>query len=85
MITGWVPRAAFDAIQDCIGLHGHVAWSDELPLQQLLRDVSGMQIGDGTPQIQKLVIARHLFGRAIVDGLNEPGNRRDASAGVRRH
>lgn len=68
MVKWWVPRLAFDAIQDCIVLHGHVAWSDELPLQQLLRDVSGMQIGDGTPQIQKLVIARHLFGREILDG-----------------
>lgn len=30
--------------------------------QQLI-DVSGRQIGDGTPQIQKLVIARYLIGR----------------------
>lgn len=68
MIKWWVPRLAFDVIQDCIVLHGHVAWSDELPLQQMLRDVSGMQIGDGTPQIQKLVIARQLYGRETLDG-----------------
>lgn len=68
MVKWWVPRLAFDAIQDCIVLHGHVAWSDELPLQQMLRDVSGMQIGDGTPQIQKLVIARQLYGREFLDG-----------------
>jgi cyclohexanecarboxyl-CoA dehydrogenase len=68
MIKWWVPRLAFDAIQDCIVLHGHVAWSDELPLQQMLRDISGMQIGDGTPQIQKLVIARHLYGREALEG-----------------
>jgi cyclohexanecarboxyl-CoA dehydrogenase len=68
MVKWWVPRLAFDAIQDCIVLHGHVGWSDELPLQQLLRDVSGMQIGDGTPQIQKLVIARQLYGRELLDG-----------------
>ena len=35
-------------------------------LQQLLLDVSGLQIGDGTPQIQKLVIARQLIGREHV-------------------
>jgi cyclohexanecarboxyl-CoA dehydrogenase len=32
----------------------------------LLLDVSGPQIGDGTPQIQKLVIARHPTGREHV-------------------
>jgi cyclohexanecarboxyl-CoA dehydrogenase len=32
-------------------------------LQQLMRDVSAMEIADGTPQIQKLVIARRLLGR----------------------
>jgi cyclohexanecarboxyl-CoA dehydrogenase len=34
-----------------------------LPIEQRLRDVLGWQIGDGTPQIQKLLIARHLLGR----------------------
>jgi cyclohexanecarboxyl-CoA dehydrogenase len=75
MVKWWVPRLAFDAIQDCIVLHGHVGWSDELPLQQLLRDVSGMQIGDGTPQIQKLVIARQLYGRETLDGPRMKHNR----------
>lgn len=64
MCKWWPPRVAFNAINDCIVAHGHVGWSDELPLQQLLTDVSGLQIGDGTPQIQKLVIARHLIGRS---------------------
>jgi len=27
---------------------GHVGWSDEMPLQSLRRDVSGLLIGDGT-------------------------------------
>lgn len=66
MVKWWVPKLAFDAINDCIVLHGQVGWSDEIPLQQMLRDVSGLQIGDGTPQIQKLVIARQLFGRDFV-------------------
>ena len=32
----------------------------------MMKDVSGLQIGDGTPQIQKLVIARALIGREWV-------------------
>jgi cyclohexanecarboxyl-CoA dehydrogenase len=66
MCKWWAPKLAVDAINDCIILHGHVGWSTEMPLQQLLLDVSGLQIGDGTPQIQKLVIARHLIGREWV-------------------
>lgn len=63
MCKWWIPQLAVRAINDCIVLHGHVGWSNEMPLQQLLLDVSGLQIGDGTPQIQKLVIARQLIGR----------------------
>jgi len=66
MCKWWAPRVAVQAINDCIVLHGHVGWSTEMPLQQLLLDVSGVQIGDGTPQIQKLVIARQLIGRRYV-------------------
>lgn len=63
MCKWWIPQLAVRAINDCIVIHGHVGWSNEMPLQQLLTDVSGLQIGDGTPQIQKLVIARNLIGR----------------------
>lgn len=66
MCKWWAPRLAVQAINDCIVVHGHVGWSMEMPLQQLLLDVSGLQIGDGTPQIQKLVIARELMGRGLV-------------------
>ena len=66
MCKWFAPRLAVEAINECIVLHGHVGWSVEMPLQQLLLDVSGLQIGDGTPQIQKLVIARELIGRQYV-------------------
>lgn len=68
MLKWWAPRVAFAAIQEAVVLHGQVGWSDEMPLQSLLRDVSGYQIGDGTPQIQKIIIARDVLGRAAVGG-----------------
>jgi len=61
MLKWWAPRVAFNAIQEAVVLHGQVAWSNEYPLQALLRDISGYQIGDGTPQIQKIIIARSMF------------------------
>jgi cyclohexanecarboxyl-CoA dehydrogenase len=66
MVKWWGPTAAVQAIHDCVILHGHYGYSEELPLQQLMRDVSALEIADGTPQIQKLVIARRLLGREAV-------------------
>ena len=66
MLKWWAPRVAFNAIQEAVVLHGQLGWSDEFPLQAMLRDISGYQIGDGTPQIQKLIIARNVIGRDAV-------------------
>ncbi|MTV27719.1 acyl-CoA dehydrogenase [Nitriliruptoraceae bacterium ZYF776] len=66
MIKWWVPELATRCVHDCIVLHGHVGWSEEMPLQQLYRDVSSLEIGDGTPQIQKLVVAREILGRGYL-------------------
>jgi cyclohexanecarboxyl-CoA dehydrogenase len=63
MLKWWAPQVAMAAINDCVVLHGHIGWSEEMPLQAMLRDVSGYQIGDGTPQIQKMIIARDLYAR----------------------
>lgn len=68
MLKWWAPKVAFNAIQESVVLHGQVGWSNEMPLQAMLRDVSGYQIGDGTPQIQKMIIARDVIGRDAVTG-----------------
>ena len=55
------PKLAFEVLQQCLLMHGHSGWSVELPFEQRLRDVLGFQIGDGTAQIMKMIIAReHL-------------------------
>lgn len=59
------PKDAFEAIQTCLLLHGQYGYRTELPLEQRLRDVLGLQIGDGTAQIMKLVIARERLGRRL--------------------
>lgn len=66
MLKWWAPQVGFKAVQECVVLHGHVGWSEEMPLQALLRDISGFQIGDGTPQIQKLIIARAAIGPEVM-------------------
>ena len=60
------PKTAFDAIHQCLLTFGHYGWSKDLPHQQRMRDVMGLEIGDGTAQIMKLIVARERIGRAAV-------------------
>jgi cyclohexanecarboxyl-CoA dehydrogenase len=58
------PKTAVDVIHQCLLTHGHYGWSLDLPHQQRLRDVLGLEIGDGTAQIMKLIIAREKLKAA---------------------
>jgi cyclohexanecarboxyl-CoA dehydrogenase len=66
MCKWWAPKLAAEIIQTCLLTHGHSAYSASLPYEQRLRDVLGLQIGDGTAQIMKLIIARQKAGRSEV-------------------
>lgn len=63
MTKWWPPLLAYEAIHACLLIHGHAGYSDTLPFQQRLRDVLGLQIGDGTAHIMKNIIARERAGR----------------------
>lgn len=58
MVKWFGPKTAFDVIHQCILTFGHYGWSMDLPHQQRLRDVMGLEIGDGTASIMKLIVAR---------------------------
>ena len=68
MTKWWPPLLAYEAIHACLLIHGHAGYSDTLPFQQRLRDVLGLQIGDGTAHIMKNIIARERAGRDAVAG-----------------
>jgi len=62
MCKWWAPKLAAEIVQQCLLTHGHGGYSSSLPFEQRLRDVLGLQIGDGTAQIMKMIIARHMTG-----------------------
>ena len=64
MAKFWAPKLAAEVIHRCLLTFGHLAYSSDSPLGQRLRDVIGLEIGDGTAQVSQLVIARDLLGRA---------------------
>ena len=65
MCKWWAPKLAYDAIHQCLLTHGHGGY-DRGIMEQRLRDVLGFQIGDGTAQIMKTVVARTRAGRKAV-------------------
>jgi cyclohexanecarboxyl-CoA dehydrogenase len=60
------PKSAVDVIHQCLLTHGHYGWSTDLPHQQRLRDVMGLEIGDGTAQIMHLIVSRDRVARHAV-------------------
>jgi alkylation response protein AidB-like acyl-CoA dehydrogenase len=47
--------------RDAIQVHGGYGYSREFPVELLYRDARLMTIGEGTSEIQRLVIARHVL------------------------
>ncbi|HEX5309295.1 MAG TPA: acyl-CoA dehydrogenase family protein [Solirubrobacteraceae bacterium] len=64
MAKWWAPKVAVEAAHQALLTLGHSGYSEELPAGQRVRDLIGLEIGDGTAQIAKLVLARELLGRA---------------------
>jgi cyclohexanecarboxyl-CoA dehydrogenase len=57
-----INEVAVPAIHDALLIHGQYGYSEEYNIVGRLKDVLGLEIGDGTADIQKLVIARELIG-----------------------
>ena len=55
--TEMAERTCRNAIQ----IHGGYGYSQEFPVERIYRDARLMTIGEGTSEIQRLVIARHLL------------------------
>jgi alkylation response protein AidB-like acyl-CoA dehydrogenase len=58
--TEMAERACRNAIQ----IHGGYGYSSEYPVERIYRDARLMTIGEGTSEVQRLVIAKNLLGRA---------------------
>jgi butyryl-CoA dehydrogenase len=60
-------EAAFEIATESMRIHGGVGYTTELPIERYYRDAPLMIIGEGTNEIQRLVIARGLLRRHAVD------------------
>ncbi len=56
-------RAALESIQ----VHGGYGYMRDLPLERLARDAKLLEIGAGTSEIRRLIVARELLGPGFAD------------------
>ncbi|MFM7142173.1 MAG: acyl-CoA dehydrogenase family protein, partial [Alphaproteobacteria bacterium] len=54
--------AAMQSALDAVQIFGGNGYVKEYPVEKLMRDAKLLQIYEGTAQIQRVVIARHLVG-----------------------
>ena len=66
MCKWWAPKLACEIIHQCLLTHGHGGYAADYAFAQRYRDVLGLQIGDGTANIMKLIIAREKSGERLV-------------------
>jgi alkylation response protein AidB-like acyl-CoA dehydrogenase len=60
-------EACHEIVTEALRVHGGYGYSAEYPIERLYRDAPFLLIGEGTSEIQKVVIARQLLERYKLD------------------
>jgi len=63
MAKRFVTDTCFDIANDALQLHGGYGYLHEYGVEKLVRDLRVHQILEGTNEIMRVIIARHLIGR----------------------
>jgi alkylation response protein AidB-like acyl-CoA dehydrogenase len=58
----YAARAAMRACDAAIQIHGGYGYTREFPVERYLRDCKLTEIGEGTNEVQRMVLARQLLG-----------------------
>ena len=63
MAKAYTGHAGLEVVSESLQMFGAYGYSQDLPLERMFRDVRMFQIGGGTTQAQKNMIARSIFSR----------------------
>jgi alkylation response protein AidB-like acyl-CoA dehydrogenase len=63
MAKYYAARIGMKATSIAIDIHGMLGLTDKYPVERFMRDEKLMEIGEGTSEIQKIVIAREILGK----------------------
>jgi alkylation response protein AidB-like acyl-CoA dehydrogenase len=64
MAKYFASEAAFENAHEALRIHGGYGYSKEFAVERLYRDAPLLCIGEGTNEMQRIIIARHLIARA---------------------
>ena len=64
----YAARATVRACNNAVQIHGGYGYTREFPVERYLRDAKLAEIGEGTNEVQKMVIARELLRTAAEQG-----------------
>ena len=62
MAKAFASDVAMDVTTDCVQFLGGYGYTNEFPVERMMRDAKITQIYEGTNQIQRMVIAKHVMG-----------------------
>lgn len=65
MAKYFASEAALRACEKAIQIHGGYGYTRDFPVERYWRDCKLTTIGEGTSEIQRMVIAREVLGRAV--------------------
>jgi alkylation response protein AidB-like acyl-CoA dehydrogenase len=57
---------AKEVVEDSLRIHGGYGYSREYEIERLYRDAPMLLIGEGTAEIQKMIIGRRLLSRFAI-------------------
>ena len=63
MAKWFATETAFEVATESMRIHGANGYSKEYPIERLYRDAPLMMIGEGTNEMQRIIIARQLIAR----------------------
>jgi butyryl-CoA dehydrogenase len=63
MAKYYASRIGMKATSAAIDIHGVYGVTKDYPVERFMRDEKLMEIGEGTSEIQKIVIARQVLGK----------------------
>jgi short-chain 2-methylacyl-CoA dehydrogenase len=58
----YASEMATTAVREAVQIHGGNGFMEEYPIARFWRDVKVLEIGEGTSEVQRILIARHLLG-----------------------
>ncbi len=63
MAKWFATETAFEVATESMRIHGAYGYSKEYPIERLYRDAPLLMIGEGTNEMQRIIIARQLIAR----------------------